>query len=68
MFFNTYEIVYLLHNKISVFTHDFQHTRKELSNSIQPEPCWKSCWRNVKIMKMEIKYQIDVDWHLARGE
>ena len=50
MFFNSFQMLHLLHNDISVLTYDFQHIFKELTNTIQLATCWKWCERTEKLL------------------
>ena len=61
MFFNSCQVVYLLYNEISAFTHILH--KLNLAWDVL-----KIMQKILKIMMMEVKYQIDVDYYVARGE
>ena len=60
MFFNSYLMVYLLRNEISVLTHDFQQITKNSQIPSSLRRVQNHAEKNKKL-NMEIKHQIDVD-------
>ena len=66
MFFNGYQMTYLLHNeKISQMIFNASQRTVKLNLALQ---VLKMMLKELKIMMMEMKYQIHVDKYVACGE
>ena len=68
MVFNSCQMVYLLHSKISVFTHDFQQKTRNWLTKFSSKRVENHVEEIKKNMMIEMKHQIDADQYLARGE